>query len=536
MLAWGAVVEPAHHPPRVGFWPTVAAVLRERALVSVTQQFPVRLSFLSPLAALATADRVPDAALEFVISAVPAAELEPIEVESYDDLVAARARNPAEIPPEELPNLPGAEAAIRPAPRACLDVVHGLTSPIAEQRREWARTVTQWAGAGRFDDDEAATIGTILAWAVQVEHGDARVATADRARRPGRPRPRPALGLGPGTRPPARQRARRVRTGSAVETGRRPSTRTGRTGAIRRDPLAAVRVRAPAGTAAVTWRGARTVGPERCLSTLHWMTCSDPGVGTRERALRMICGTAANSTLREGRAVAWVASWATVVETGRCPAPPGQSPVSGPPLSIRSRFLRSLSNLTEDGWVPVGALDLLASATDRSLLPPDQAVVLDHVLAARPCPAQPLPDDDDERPPPDPTPLDDRPNLPGARPGEPLGPRAALGFVRGLTHPDPPERTVAAQALAWAVDRGGVDDDEAARLAVITAWAVRVEGAGARVPLLSALVALASRDRVPPWALEQVLVDPAPADLDEAERCLRQDLAAALAGHRERAR
>lgn len=176
VLAWGAAVETAHHPPRVGFWPTVAAVLRERALVSVTQQFPVRLSFLSPLAALATADRVPDAALELVISAVPAAELEPIEAESYDDLVAARARNPAEVAHEELPNLLGAEAGDPLGPRACLDVVHGLTSPIAEQRREWAGTVTQRVEAGRFDDDEAATIGTILAWAVQGEHGDARVA------------------------------------------------------------------------------------------------------------------------------------------------------------------------------------------------------------------------------------------------------------------------------------------------------------------------------------------------------------------------
>jgi hypothetical protein len=277
---------------------------------------------------------------------------------------------------------------------------------------------------------------------------------------------------------------------------------------------------------------------------LRWITSSD--------ALLRFAGASGLGDLRdrgsldvrEGRALAWVACWAAMTETGQLPPERGRTagalggPVSvqGPALSIRLQFLRSLRDLTEDGWVPVRALDLLGSAVDRVGLPPGEAALLDHVVAARSRPAQLIPGDDDERPPPDPTPLDDLPNLPGARAGEPLGPCEALRIVRGLAHSDPVERTVAAQALAWAVGRGGVDDDEAATLAVITSWAVRVEGTGARVPLLTALAALASRDRVPPWALEQVLADLAPADLDEAGQALRQDLIAALIGHRERAR
>ncbi|MCO1659640.1 hypothetical protein [Pseudonocardia humida] len=85
-------------------------------------------------------------------------------------------------------------------------------------------------------------------------------------------------------------------------------------------------------------------------------------------------------------------------------------------------------------------------------------------------------------------------------------------------------------------DAGRFDDDEAATIATILAWAVQVEHGDARPALLAALDGLARRDRVPPWALEQVLARLPDSGLDESECALRSNLVTALGAHRERIR
>jgi hypothetical protein len=278
-----------------------------------------------------------------------------------------------------------------------------------------------------------------------------------------------------------------------------------------------------------------TVGPRWCIQLLRWMTSPDP----RERA--ELSEAAADYRdrgqldEREGRTLAWVLAWGAVGEDGwyrpqrdrwsmtvaavreRLGGPADRDPV-------RPGFLYSLARLAADDWVPHAALDLVVSALVRTeLTSTDEEESYDELVAARSRTGPQVP-------------AEDLPNLPGAAPGDPVGPRVCLDLVRDIADADPAQRRTGAEAAVRRSEAGGFDDDEAATIGTVLAWAIQVEHGDARPALLAALDALAARDRVAPWALEQVLAHLAPAELDEIERPLRQGLAAALAGHRGRAR
>jgi hypothetical protein len=288
------------------------------------------------------------------------------------------------------------------------------------------------------------------------------------------------------------------------------------------EPADVVAARSVSGPAAVP------VGPQRCVALLRGITSADadqrigaaegPGDLRRRGSL----------DAREGRTLAWVLAWAAVVETGWYPEPATglrsrltRSRVPGDRWPVRRGFLYSLFELAADGWAPAAALHRVAAAISPDGLDPSEAGRYERLVTALSWPVL--------EPPPD-----DRPNLPGARAGEPVGPQAGLDMVRGVVSRDPAQRRVWAQTIEWAVGGGRLDDDEASTLGVILAWAVRIERAAAvRAALLAALCAVAVRDRVPPWALDEV-VGERDADLDAAGQRLRDTLATALAEHRRR--
>lgn len=151
-------------------WPLAWAAVVE------THRFEVREGLLLSLDDLAAGRGVPAAVLELVTSAIEPGDLHVAEVELYQDLVAARSRPTREIPPTELPNLPGARSGEPVGPAQCLHLVRRITSGSPDDRRGGAAVTAGRAAAGGFDDDEARTLGAVLGWAVEVEADSARPA------------------------------------------------------------------------------------------------------------------------------------------------------------------------------------------------------------------------------------------------------------------------------------------------------------------------------------------------------------------------
>ena len=120
-----------------------------------------RAEMLDALQGMAIEDRAPTAALELVVSTIHRSDVSPAEIDFYDDLVAARSRPGPEGPPGGGGRPLGAER--------CLELVRGLASTSAAERRAAATAVAGRAAAGDLDAGESATIATVLAWAVEVE-------------------------------------------------------------------------------------------------------------------------------------------------------------------------------------------------------------------------------------------------------------------------------------------------------------------------------------------------------------------------------
>ncbi len=250
------------------------------------------------------------------------------------------------------------------------------------------------------------------------------------------------------------------------------------------------------------------VGPRRCIDLLRGIT------STSSEERHVWAGVTdqwfgiGELDYREDVTIAWVLAWTTVHEGQRYP--------------VRVGLLDSLQGLALDDRAPAAALDLVTTAIPRADLDVAEVESYDELLAARTRPAPTVPPGE-------------APNLPGVPPGEPVEPARCVELVRGLTDPDPDQRRAAARLVtAWAA-AGRLDDDQARVLATVSTWAVLIEATTALVALLGALAALARRDLVPPWALDQLERHLAAADLDPAADGLRAELAAALAGHRARA-
>ncbi|HZG90301.1 MAG TPA: hypothetical protein VEZ42_08805 [Pseudonocardia sp.] len=251
------------------------------------------------------------------------------------------------------------------------------------------------------------------------------------------------------------------------------------------------------------------IGPGRCIGLLRGLT--SPALEDRETwaDVPSLWSDWGEFDADEELAITWVLAWAAVVEVHR--------------FEVRERLLLSLSDLAAGGRVAAAALDLVTGTIERDDLHIAEVEMYDGLVAARSGPTRPHP-----------SPYD-RPNLPGVPPGEPVEPARCVELVRGLTDPDPDQRRAAARLVtAWSA-AGRLDDDQARVLATVLTWAVRVEATAALVALLGALTALARRDLVPPWALDQLARHLAAADLDPTADGLRAELAAALAGHHSRA-
>lgn len=211
---------------------------------------------------------------------------------------------------------------------------------------------------------------------------------------------------------------------------------------------------------------------------------------------------------REDVTLAWVLAWAAVLET--------RSPL------VRGDLLDSLDVLSSSDRAPVGALDLVIATVPRAGLDVSGIESYDALLDARTRPGPTLPPED-------------RPNLPDVPPGEPIEPARCVELVRGLSATDPELRLATGRLLAAWTAEGRLDEDQGRTLAVVTTWTVQVETTDALGALLGALAALARRDLVPPWALQQVGAHLADGDLDATAAELRTELVAALAAHRARA-
>lgn len=126
----------------------------------------VRADMLDSLQGLAIDGRAPTASLRLVTSEIDRSDVSPAEADFYDDIVEAAAR-PGHAGP--------GEGYGRPlGPDRCLELVRGLASGSAGERRAAATALSGRAAAGELDADEAGTLATVLAWAVHLERTPAR--------------------------------------------------------------------------------------------------------------------------------------------------------------------------------------------------------------------------------------------------------------------------------------------------------------------------------------------------------------------------
>lgn len=145
--------------------PMLAAILAWAALAETSpyRRVQIREGVLSSLTGLIVLDLVPTEVLELVTSQLSRDDLNVTEAEGYDILVATLEPHRQDHRTARQRGSPSLD------PGRLVEMLRGITSNCAEQRRAWAATPGEHCDNGDLAGYEATTLAAVLAWATVIE-------------------------------------------------------------------------------------------------------------------------------------------------------------------------------------------------------------------------------------------------------------------------------------------------------------------------------------------------------------------------------